>query len=233
MVSGFPRRTCRFTAVVVVATSALVACGSDEPEATPASSPTVAPTVATQPAPTATIAHIEGDPRDFVIRRGDLPAGFAEPVGEYQAENVYSIAHLRLQGLTEQDPSRTHLLGVLSSVGIYESVEVATAEFDVEEIGDTEAVEREISQATTGVTDISVAPTAVSFDGVDRALGFRIMYSAGGIGVVGYRYRFAIRNAVATLSVIARAPEYPDEPAELPEVANEIALRQIAHLTGS
>lgn len=228
-----PMRCLRLTAAVIAATLALTGCGTIDAGTTLAPAPTVPPTTVTSPGPTLPAPHIEGDPRDFVLRRGDLPAGFAEPLGEYQEENLYSVAYLRLQGLSPDDPARTPLLGVLSSVGIYESPELAVEEFDAGGGDEIESVQQEITESAAGVTDISVTPMTVSLDGVDRALGFRINYSAGGVGVVGHRYRFVVGNAVATLSVIARAPAYPEEPPELPAVAADIAARQIAHLRGS
>ncbi len=219
-----------FTGLIILATAIVLGCGSDKPEPRLAPSPTAVLSIVSQPRPTPTIEQILRDPRQLVLQRGDLPAGFGEPLGEYRGANVYNVAYLRLQALAHQDPSRTHLLGVLSSVGIYESIEVASTEFEAEGTQDAGAVQREISEATSNVTDIAVSPTIVSLDGADRALGFRIAYSAGDFRVVGYRYRFTVANSVATVIVMARAPAYPEEPPELRDVAIDIALRQIAHL---
>lgn len=183
--------------------------------------------------PEATVKLVKGDPKALVLQRGDLPAGFAEPIGEYRGANVYNVAYLRLQALTGSDPSRTNLVAAVTSVGIYESPEAARQQFEAQGGLDRDAVEKELKASTSTATDIIVDVNDVALEGTDRVVSFRIAYTAGETRVVGYRYSFIVSNTVATVSIISRVISYAQEPPDLRSVTREITLRQVRYLLGA
>ena len=165
-----------------------------------------------------------------MLQRGDLPAGFGEPVGQRKGSNIYNVAYLRLQALTAQDFSRANLLGIVANVGIYQDGAEAFTQFEAQGGLTQESVEKEMKDTAANATDISASTIDVKLDGTNRMVSFRVAYTAGNVHVIGYRYRFTVTNAVANVFVISRVASLNAEPAELRDDARDIALRQVNRL---
>jgi hypothetical protein len=203
--------------------------GKAEPSPPPPAS-AISP-LSPNPTPTqATVARVQGDPKELIVQVADLPPGFSLVTEEYDGPNKYAVVYFSPEALVTEAPSEAELMVVAANLTLHGDVAAAGEQFETEEGLDDKSIADSIADTSGEAMLILVQPYPVQVVGTDRAKAVRVDYEVGPTAVVDYRYRFVVGNAVVNLIATARSVGEGLDASSLGEQAQVVVERQVERL---